>query len=100
NELVFHFITIKYSNITYSLPSPLVPMARTTLTFFALFIVLSSLCFNPIDSSRDIAFDNPITQRTLLSQKTSDIHPDLIADCQVCMEQCGSCTCCIAKLKH
>ncbi|KAG5609351.1 hypothetical protein H5410_020632 [Solanum commersonii] len=61
-------------------------MARTTLAFFTLFIVLSSLCFNPIDSSRDIAFDNPITQRTLLSQKTSDIHPDLIADCQWLMD--------------
>ncbi|TMW80601.1 hypothetical protein EJD97_017914 [Solanum chilense] len=75
-------------------------MARTTIAIFALFIVLSSLCFNPINSSRDIAFDNPLTQTNLLSQKTSDIHPDVVANCRICMEQCGSCTCCIAKLKH
>ncbi|KAK4373695.1 hypothetical protein RND71_009079 [Anisodus tanguticus] len=71
-------------------------MARTTIAFFVLFIVFSSLCFNPISSSRDI-IDNPFTQRTLLSQKTSDINLDAIASCRVCLEQCGSCTCCIAN---
>ncbi|KAK4371485.1 hypothetical protein RND71_010960 [Anisodus tanguticus] len=71
-------------------------MARTTIAIFALFIVLSSLYFSPISSSRDI-IDNPITQRTLLSQKTSDINLDVIASCRVCVPQCGSCTCCIAN---
>ncbi|CAN4107226.1 unnamed protein product [Withania somnifera] len=71
-------------------------MARTTIAIFVLFIVLSSLCFNPISSSRDIILDNPITHRTLLSMKTRDINPDVIASCRVCVEQCGSCTCCIA----
>ncbi|WMV23852.1 hypothetical protein MTR67_017237 [Solanum verrucosum] len=67
-------------------------MGRITIAIFALFIILSSLFFNPISSSRDITIDKPTTYKTLLSQQKiskSDY-------CSVCVPQCGSCTCCIA----
>ncbi|TMW86008.1 hypothetical protein EJD97_022081 [Solanum chilense] len=68
-------------------------MGRITIAIFALFIILSSLFFNPISSSTDIIDDKPNTHKILLSQQKMS-KSDY---CSVCVPQCGSCTCCIAN---